>query len=169
MADTRRARLVPVAAYTRNSPPLLDSANARVTNSRVFRSIFQRALFVLVATIALGAAVFAFSACSDDKKEDEGPPWFDCEPLLARLEECGVVIAFDDMTEADPDEAYDSCQFAKGNMWLASYKCFKEKPTCDDFAECLPDHGFITPAETADDDAADDDATDDDTTDDDAA
>ncbi len=142
---------------------MLDSANARVTNSRVFRASLRRAFFAFVAAIALSAAVFAFSACSDDDKEDEGPPWFDCEPMLAKLEECGITIAFDDINAADPDDAYESCQFAKGNMWLAAYKCYKEKPVCEDLAECLPEHGFITPAESGDDDTVDDDAADDDT------
>ncbi|MCC6158990.1 MAG: hypothetical protein IT350_13155 [Deltaproteobacteria bacterium] len=128
----------------------------------MFRSPLKHSLHPLAAAFVVAAAVFAFSACSDDDKADDGPPWFDCEPMLAKLDECGVVIAFDDLTEADPEEAYESCQFAKGNMWLAAYKCYKEKPACDDFAECLPEHGFITPAEIGDDDA-DDDAADDDT------
>lgn len=127
----------------------------------------MNARWILVLSAALLTASLALAAggCSGDTGGDE-EHWFDCRPMLTRMAECDVTIAFDDINEADPGEAYESCQFAKGNMWLAAYKCFKEQATCEDFAECLPEHGFITPAEQEADDDADDDATDDDIDDD---
>jgi len=120
--------------------------------------------WLIVLLFAVWAVVFVPS-CGDDDG-DGGLHWFDCRPVLAKLDQCDVLVSFDGETTADAEEAYESCQFARGNMWLEMYKCYKEQDSCEDLAACLPDHGFIPPA---DDDAADDDTTDDDTADDDTA
>ena len=107
--------------------------------------------------------------------EDDGGSeihWFDCKPVLAKLASCDIAVSLDGANETDSETAYDSCQFAKGNMWLKMYKCYNENDACEDLAECLPEHGFITPEtddDTVDDDSVNDDTTDDDTSDDDTA
>jgi hypothetical protein len=133
---------------------------------------YRRILIAVIFCVGLSAVWFS---CSDDGGGGK-VHWFDCKPVFQKLADCGIEISFDDINIADPDEAYDSCQYAHGNMWLRMYKCYKENESCDDLAECLPEHGFITPGDdtaaddtSADDTSADDtsaDDTSDDTTDD---
>ncbi len=130
-----------------------------------------RTAWVFPALIAL--CIIAAS-CNDDDGGGGELHWFDCQPVLEKLASCDIAISLNGADETDADTAYDSCQFARGNMWLRMFKCYKENESCEDLALCLPEHGFMTPEmdddtddDTADDDAADDDTTDDDTTDDD--
>ena len=116
---------------------------------------------------ACGAALFS---CGKEKKEEEKK--VDCRtPLTAWYEKCGFSVAFNDVDAVSFDEAYQSCQQGYGKMWnlfdhcyFAAYK--KNGDSCEAWAECVPEHGFITD----DDDTTsptDDDATpptDDDTT-----
>lgn len=141
----------------------------------------------LLVLPTLLASLWLVPACGGDD-DDEGVKWFDCDPVLERVAECNVLLTFDDVTEADPEVAYDSCQFAHGNQWKAMFRCYKvENDSCREFAECLPDHGFLIPGEdgnpnttypdedldddddTSDDDTSDDDTADDDTSDDDTS
>jgi hypothetical protein len=103
----------------------------------------------------------AFLAACESSNDGGEVHWFDCKPVLAKLAECGIEISFDGQNIADPEEAYESCEFAHGNMWLHMYKCYKENSSCEDLAQCLPDHGFIPPGEddTIPDDSASDDTT----------
>lgn len=100
------------------------------------------------------ALVMLACACTEDNKSDE-LHWFDCKPVLEALDACGVEISLDGETETDPEDAYESCQFARGTTWQKMYKCYKEEETCEEFADCLPDHGFTIPGDdTEDDDSA---------------
>ncbi|MBZ0272377.1 hypothetical protein K8I61_10090 [bacterium] len=123
---------------------------------------------LLTAAAAMGAVAVS---CAGDTGGDE-VHWFNCRPVLERVAECGVLISLDDKSETSGADAYESCQFAKGNLWREMYRCYKKfryvEDSCDEFVECLPDHGFWTPEEQGlDDDSADDDTSDDDTADDD--
>ncbi|MCZ7586310.1 MAG: hypothetical protein M5R36_24955 [Deltaproteobacteria bacterium] len=119
----------------------------------------------LLAAAAMLAVSGAFVSGCADKEPFAEPHWFNCKPILARLDECGILVSFDGETEADPEEAYNSCQFAKGNMWVRTRKCYRETETCEELGECLFDHGFLVPGEGEDDDTSidDDSAADDDT------
>jgi hypothetical protein len=128
-----------------------------------------RTAWVFPALIAL--CIIAASCGGDDGGGGE-LHWFDCQPVLEKLASCDIAISLNGADETDPDTAYDSCQFARGNMWLRMFKCYNENESCEDLAQCLPEHGFMTPEtddDTADDDVADDDTSDDDTMDDDTA
>ncbi len=122
---------------------------------------------LLPLMLAVSAIALFIASCDDDDDGGSKLHWFDCKPVLEKLASCDIEISLDGAAVTDNETAYDSCQFIRGNMWLVMFKCYKENESCEDLAQCLPEHGFITP--DADDDTADDDSLNDDTTDDDTA
>ena len=122
---------------------------------------------LLLLSLLIFAATLIVYACGDDDDDDDEQ--VDCRtPLTIFYEECGFTVSFDDVEPASFDEALHSC-VDLGKMWNWFIHCYRvgykeQDNSCQGWAACLPEHGFIT---EGDDDTTDDDTTDDDTADDD--
>ncbi|HPQ71291.1 MAG TPA: hypothetical protein PKW95_19345 [bacterium] len=141
----------------------------------------MRATILLLLAVMIAALAVAVIACSEDDDDDEDQ--VDCRtPLTIFYNECHFAITFNDVDTVAFDEALASCAFGSGKMWNMFIHCYRtgylaNDDDCAAWADCLPDHGFVTgdddddttDDDTVDDDTADDDTADDDTTDDDTA
>jgi hypothetical protein len=95
----------------------------------------------IALTVAL--VLFIATACDEDESDSSGYP--NCTPALEFFYDCGYYVTFDDVEPVGIMDAWDSCQSAYGQMWWEFMNCWRTlNSTCEEFAECLPEHGFHT-------------------------